>query len=807
MDALLQDIRYSLRRLAQSPGFTALAVAVLALGIGGTATAFGVVNAVLLRPLGFPEPASLARVYTAWHGGLSTVSPPDFTDWSRRNHSFTELAASNSGSFALTGDGPAEQIPGAQVTGAFFSVMGVAPLVGRTLTLANDTPDGAQDAVLGYDLWRRRFGADSRVVGRTVRLDGGSYTVVGVMPAGFTYPDGSELWLPLQFTPQVLATQRGAHYLDVVGRLKKDVPLESADRDMQTIAAELTAEYPSTNGNTSTSVIGLRESLVGDVRTPLLVLLAAVAVVLLIACTNIAGLLVVRGIAREREIAIRTALGAGRVRLVRALFTESTALAALGGLAGTLLAVWGTALVTRVSGVDIPLLGEARVDGWVLGFIGLVTLVTVVLFGLLPAWQTATLGGLASRLQSESRGTTGGRLRTRNALVVAQTALAVLLLVGAGLLVKSFVRLQRVDPGFDPAHVLTFGVSLPGASYATPQQSALFYQQLTERLAALPGVRSAGAVFGLPLTGFGYSMSVYELDGRVLSQEEQDILSVQIRIVTPDYFRAMGVPIRRGRGILPSDRTGAPPVMVVNETAAKQVWPGQDPLGHRLIIGSRLGFGGDRAGGEVVGVIGDLKERGLSLPARPTIYLSHSQYPMGFMGVAIRASGDPLALAEPARATLAATDPDVPLFRLRSMEQLRAASVAQPRLYTQLLAVFSLVAILLAGVGLYGVLAQTVAQRGRELGVRMALGASARDVVGMVVQQAARLAGAGVVLGLAAGFAGARLLSTLLFGVKPSDPGTFAAVGTGLFLVALLASVIPARRATKVDPMEALRTE
>jgi putative ABC transport system permease protein len=807
MDVLLQDIRYALRRLAQSPGFTALAVIVLALGIGGTATAFGVVQAVLLRPLGFSDPHSLVRAFTFWHGGMSTVSPPDFSDWRARNHSFAELAATNSGSFALTGDGPAEQIPGAQVTGGFFTVMGVAPLLGHTLTGANDTPDGALVAVVGYDLWRRRFGADSGIVGRTVRLDGASYTVLGVMPAGFTSPEGSELWLPLQFTPQQIATQRGAHYLDVVGRLKQGVRLDAADRDLHGIAAELTAEYPRTNGNASTTVISLREALVGDVRTPLLVLLAAVGVVLLIACTNVAGLLVVRGITREREIAIRTALGAGRGRLVRALFTESTTLATLGGLVGTLLAVWGTAVVTRVTGVDIPFLGQARVDGWVLGFIGFVTLLTVVLFGLFPAWQTATLGGLASRLQSEGRGTTGARLRTRNALVVAQTALAVLLLVGAGLLVKSFVKLQRVDPGFDAAHVLTFGVSLPDASYAKPEQSALFYQGLTERLAALPGVRSAGAVFGLPLTGFGYSMSVYALDGRVLSQEEQDVLSVQIRIVTPDYFPAMGIPIGRGRGILPSDRTGAPPVMVVNQTAAQRVWPGQDPLGHRLIIGSRLGFGGDRAGGDVVGVIGDLKEGGLSLPARPTIYLAHAQFPMGFMGIAIRTSGDPLALAEPARATLATADPDVPLFRLRSMEQLVAASVAQPRLYALLLAVFALVAITLAGVGLYGVLAQTVVQRGRELGVRMALGATARDVVRMVVTQAARLAGAGVLLGLAGGFAAARLLATLLYGVKPTDPGTFMVVGFGLFLVALLASVIPARRATRVDPMVALRTE
>lgn len=807
MEGLFQDIRYALRRLAQSPAFTALAVLVLALGIGGTATAFGVVNAVLLRPLGFPDPGSLVRLYTAWHGGKSTVSPPDFTDWRARNRSFTELAASNSGSFALTGDGAAEQIPGAQVTGGFFAVMGVLPSLGHVMTPADDRPDGGLVAVLGYDLWRRRFGADSGIVGRTVRLDGASYTVLGVMPAGFTYPDGSELWLPLRFTPQEIATQRGAHYLDVVGRLKRGVPLEAADRDLHGIAAILTAEYPRTNGNTSTTVISLREALVGDVRTPLLVLLAAVGVVLLIACTNVAGLLLVRGIAREREIAIRTALGAGRARLVRALFTESTALAALGGLAGTLLALWGTALVTRVSWVDIPLLGETRLDGWVLGFIAFVTLVTVLLFGLLPAWQTATLGGLASRLQAEGRGTTGARLRTRNALVVAQTALAVLLLVGAGLLVKSFIRLQRVDPGFDPARVLTFGVSLPDASYATPQQSALFYQQLSERLEGLPGVRSAGAVFGLPLTGFGYSISVYALDGRVLSQEEQDVLSVQIRIVTPDYFAAMGIPIRRGRGILPNDRSGAPPVIIVNESAARRVWPGEDPLGHRLLIGSRLGFGGERAGGEVVGVIGDLKERSLSESARPTIFLSHAQFPMGFMGVAIRTTGDPLTLAEPARAALAATDPNVPLFRLRSMEQLRAESVAQPRLYALLLAVFSLAAITLAGVGLYGVLAQTVAQRGRELGVRIALGATARDVVGMVVSQAARLAAAGVVLGLAGGFVAARLLATLLFSVKPSDPGTFAAVGSGLFLVALLASVIPARRATRVDPMEALRTE
>src|SRR5512143_506633 len=809
MEALLQDIHYGIRRLARSPGFTGLGVLVLALGIGGTATAFGVVNAVLLRPLGFPDPGALVRPYSLWRGSRSTASPPDFADWRARSRSFTELAATNSGSFALTGDGPAEQIPGAEVTGGLFSVLGTPPLLGRTLTTADDDPGAAPGVVLGYDLWRRRFGADSGVVGRTVRLEGTSTTVLGVMPPAFIYPDGSELWLPLRFTAAQMATQRGAHYLDVVGRLQHGVTLEAADRELRGIAGALAGEYPRTDANYSATVISLRDALVGDVRTPLLLLLSAVGVVLLIACANVAGLLVVRGIAREREIAIRSALGGGRGRLVRTLITESTILAALGGLAGTMIALWGTAWVSHVSGSALPLLGETRMDGGVLAFIGLVTLCTVVVFGLLPAWQTVAGGALAFRLQSESRGNTGGRLRTRNALVVAQTALAVLLLVGAGLLLKSFVRLQRVDPGFDPRHVLTFGVSLPDASYPTPERRALFYQSLIERVDALPGVRAAGAVFGLPLTDFGYSISALELDGRTLSQEEQDGLSLQIRVVTPGYFAAMGIPVRRGRGILASDREDAPPVMVVNDAAARRIWPDQDPVGHRLTVGTRLGLGDDhaRAGGEVVGVIGDLKEGALSQPAAPTMYLSHAQFPMGFMSIAIRTSGDPLLLAKPAQAALAATDPVVPLFRLRSMDQLVAASIAQPRLYALLLAVFALVAITLAAVGLYGVLAQTVAQRERELGVRMALGATARDVVGMVVKQATRLAAVGVVVGLAGGLAATRILATLLFGVKPFDPGTFVTVGIGLFVIALMASLVPARRATQVDPMEALRTE
>jgi len=807
MEALLQDLRHTLRRLARAPGFTAVVVLVLALGIGGTAITFAVVDAVLLRSLPFPNADRLVRVFSARQGARWTASPPDFLDWRGQTASFTDLAATNQGSFALTGDGPAEQVPGATATGGLFSVLGVRPLYGRTLTAADDAADAPMVAVLGYGLWQRRFGGDSAALGRPVRFDGVTYTVVGVMPAQFKYPDASEVWLPLRFTPQDIATQRGAHYLDVVGRLRAGATVATADRDIQRLATNLAQQYPRSNAKWSATVTSLRDAIVGDVRAPLRILLTAVAVVLLIACSNVAGLLVVRGLAREREIAIRTALGAGRLRVLRALLAESATLAALGGAAGMLLAVWGTDLVAHLSGVGIPLLGETRVDAGVLAFICAITAVTALLIGLLPAWQATAWSGIAGRLHAEGRGTTARRLRTRNVLVVAQTALAVLLLAGAGLLVKSFVRLQRVNPGFDPAHVLTFGVSLPDAGYPKPQQSAFFYQQLLERLSALPGVRTAGAVFGLPLSGADYSISALTIDGRTLSQQEQDALSLQIRVVTPDYFAAMGIPIRRGRGITAGDRPGAPLVIVVNEAAARRVWPGQEAVGHQLVTSTKLGLGGDRAGGEVVGVIGDLKDGGLAQPTSPTMYLAHAQFPVGFMNVAIRTTGDPLALAAPVQAALAAIDPDVPLFRTRSMVQLVGADVAQPRLYALLLATFALVAITLAGVGLYGVLSQGVVQRQRELGVRMALGASSTDVVSLVLRQAVRLTTVGIVLGIAAGLVATRGLQVLLFGVGAQDPTTFVSVASGLFVVALLASAIPARRAARLDPVVALRTE
>ena len=761
---------------------------------------------MLLRPLPFPQQERLVRLFSSQHGVRWTMSPPDFVDFRRQSTSFSEMAAMNQGNFALTGSGPAEQLSGAAVTGGFFTTVGVQPLLGRAMVPADGDPTAARVAVLGYGVWQRRFGGDRSVVGRTVQLDGEPATVVGVMPEGFDFPGGSDVWLPLRFGAQDLATQRGAHYIDVLGRLKPGVSLVTAQAQLRRIAANLTAAYPTTNKDETVQLTGLRESLVGDVRTPLLILLAAVGLVLLISCANVAGLLLVRGWRRQRELAIRTALGADRGRLVRILLAESLLVAAAGGAGAVLLAVWGTSLIRQLTAVAIPLLGETRVDWAALGFTGALALITALIFGLAPAWLVSSAAALPERLKAEGRGAAGGRSRGRGVLVVVETALAVVLLTGAGLLVRSFDHLRSVDPGFDPHHVLTFGLSLPDASYP-PERSAAFMQSLTQRLEAIPGVRSAGAIFGLPLTGFGYSITAYSVDGRRLSNDEASHLSTQIRVVTPDFFRTMGIPVRRGRGITAADRAGAPPVMVVNDAAAKLLWPGADALGHQLVLGTKLGLGGERAGGEVVGVIGNLKDAGLASSPEPTIYLAHAQFPTGYMSVALRTAGDPLLASRAAQRALAATDPDVPLFRLRSMDQLMAASVAQPRLYTVLLGLFAVVAMLLVAVGLYGIVAQGVAQRRRELGIRLALGARAREVVSLIVRQGIALVVGGLVLGLIGGLLATRVLRSLLFEVGPHDPLAFGAGALVLLAVSAAACYLPARRATRVDPVEVLKEE
>jgi predicted permease len=813
IEMISQDIKHAIRSLRRKPSFTTVVVLTLAIGIGGTTAIFGAVNAVLLRPLPYAHPDQLVRLYkTAIDdadrvGG--TVSPPDFVDWRRDNRSFTEMAASITGSLALTGLGAAEQVPSGFVTGGFFAVMGIRPALGRSIGTADD-PMGSRDVVvLGDKIWKRRFGANAGVVGQQIALDGTSYEVIGVMPEGFEYPLRAELWVPLRFTARDIETQRGAHYIDVIARLEQDVAIDRARDDMRAIAARLARDFPRTNRETSASVHPLRDAMVGSVRQSMFVLLGAVGLVLLIVCVNVASLVMVRAIGRGRELAVRVAVGAGRTSLVRSLFVESVVLAVAGTALGLLLAYWATSAIASTDpSIGVPLINQTRLDYTVIGFAVLVAMLASIVFGTMPAWQASSIGDVVTRIREEGGSTTSDprRQRLRSLLIVAETTLAVVLLVGAGLLARSFERLLAVDLGFSADAVQTFAIALPAAKYGAPVQRQQFFDTLLARAAQNPNVESAAAVFGLPLSNFRYGISTSTRDGVTLSDDEQDRLTLQVRLVTPDYFKTMGIAIVKGRGFTPSDRFGGQLVAMLNRTAAAQVWPDQDSLGRHLELGTRLGLGGARAGGTVVGIAADVREHGPASRVPPTIYLPHAQWPDDSMTVVARArNGDPSSLVQPMRALLQELDPDVPMSSVRSMQQVSSLAVAQPRLYLVLIASFAATAMLLAAIGLYGVLAYAVGQRTREIGIRLALGARRGEVVRMVITQAGRLAIAGVVLGLGAAVLASRVLRSQLFEIAPTDAATYAMVGSGLLVVALIASWIPARRASRIDPLVALR--
>jgi predicted permease len=663
--------------------------------------------------------------------------------------------------------------------------------------------------VLAYSLWFRRFGSDPQVIGRTINVEGNEARVVGVMPRTFEYPQQSEVWLPLRFSERDLATQRGAHYLDVIGRLEEGVSLAAARDEMRALGLRIAEAYPSTNRNNRISVHEMRTAMVADFRPALLMLLGAVGFVLLIVCVNVANLVLTRALGRTRELAIRNALGAGRVRLVRGVLVESLMLSVLGAAAGLGLAAWASQGIAALDQtLSIPLLDETRVDGVVIGFTVVVSVIVALLFGSLPAWHTSSLGDLAARIREDSGNGTGDRRqRLRSGLIVAETALAVVLLVGAGLLLRSFLRMTSVELGFDASRVQTFNVSLPDMKYQTPAQRAEFVNSLVSRASVQPGVEAAGAIFGLPLTNFRYVISMSTLDGRRLGDDDQDARSLQIRVVTPDYFRAMRIPIVRGRSLGEEDGGGAAPSVVVNERAATLLWPDENPIGHQFTLGTRLGQGNLPAGGTVVGVAGNVRDHGPMATVAPTVYLSHAQFPVGFVTLAIRTRGEPTMVTEPMRAVLAALDPDVPMFSVRTMEQRTASAVARPRVYLMLLSLFAATAVLLAALGIYGVLMHAVAQRTREIGIRLALGARRGEVVRLVVRQAVLLAFAGLTLGLLLAFGASRLIRSLLFGIEPSDAMTYVVVATGLLGIALLASYLPARRASRIDPVRALRYE
>ena len=806
MDTLLADLRYALRTLRRSPGFTAVAVLTLALGIGANTAIFSVVNAVLLRPLPFHDPD---RLVLLWERSpqleFMTVAYPDFVDWREQSRAFEDIAVFNRyRTLNLTGVAEPERLATAVVTASLFPVLGAQAAVGRTFLPNEDHPGAPRTIVLSYGLWQRRFGSDPSLVGRALTLDGQSYTVVGVMPRGFQYPRGVEVWAPLGLFLDAGMRNRANHPgLVGLARLKPGVSLDQARVELSGIARRLGQQYP-TNAAIGASMTPLVDVVVGGgVRRTLLVLLGAVGFVLLIACANVVNLLLARGAVRSGEIAIRAALGAGRVRVLRQLVTESLVLSLTGGAGGLLIAAWGVELLRAFAPDSLPRVAEIRIDGWVLGFTLVLSMIAGVVFGAAPLVQSAR-ADLAGTLKAGGRGTTAApsRHRLRSGLVAAEVALSLVLLTGAGLLLKSFVRLQQVDPGFDSKGVITFQVALPPAKYPTGPATAGFFRQALERAEAVPGVTAAAWVDPLPFSTGGWQAGV-TLEG-VPEPVPGDNPLLNASVVSPDFFRAMGVPITAGRAFSAHDDERAPRVAIVNRALVRRYWPGQNAVGKRVKFGPASSASPWM---EIVGVSGDIRRTGLDAEAQAELYFPYARQPLRALTLVARTVGDPADYIRPLRGAVLALDPDQPVYNVRTMEQLLADSLVARRFSMTVLAVFAVVALLLALIGIYGVLAQFVAQRSNEMGIRVALGARAPDVVRLVIHQGMRP----VAWGLAGGLVGAlgltRVLATLLFDVKPSDPATYAGVVALLAGAALLACYLPARRATKVDPVIALRYE
>jgi putative ABC transport system permease protein len=801
METLLRDIRYGIRSLLKRPGFTAIALIALALGIGANTAIFSLVNAVLLRPLPFAEPDRLVWVFGNIRNGgnRASVSPLDFLDYRKQNITFEEFAASISVPIALnlTGSGEPERLTAAGVTGNYFQALGAKAALGRTFSLENEKPGSDQVAVLSYGLWQKRFAGDADILNKKVLLDGKSCAVIGVMPQSFTFPQSVELWVPLNFDVLPGMKQRKAHFLRPIGRLKEGVTLAQAQADTDAVARRLEEQYPETDTGWNLRLVSLREQLVGNTRPTLFILFGAVGFVLLIACANVANLLLVRAAGRQKEIAVRTALGAGRFRIVRQMITESVMLSLVGGALGALLAVWGVELLVKLSEGNIPATAQVRIDATVLGFTLLIALVTGVLFGLAPALRTMKFNLSESLKEGGRSGSEGaGHNRTRSVLVVLESAVAVVLLIGAGLLVRSLIQLQHVSPGFEAHNVLTMNVQLPREKYATPEKAVNFFQQLEGRLGSLPGVENVGLVSELPLSGQPNDMP-YTVEGRPpvsINQSFDD----DFRRVNRQYFAAMRIPFLRGRNFTEQEVQQGAKVVIISDLLARQTFPNEEPMGKRLVtMMAKEPF-------EIIGIVGDIRHRDLESEPAAAMYMP--AYNFG-MNVVIRTTGEPSSIATAAREQVRSIDPDQPVAAVKTMDQWLETAVAGPRYRTILLALFALVALVLAATGIFGVMSYSVTQRTHEIGVRMALGARRLDVVKLVVRQGMSLVVIGVGLGLLGAFALTRVMSSLLFGVTAKDPLTFLGVAGMLTLIAFIACYLPARRATKVDPLVALRYE
>jgi putative ABC transport system permease protein len=810
IDECRDDFRFAVRQLTKAPGFALVAGLTLALGIGATTSIFSVVHAVLLRPLPFPEPDRLMVVGEDFEGRgqPSDVSIGNFVDWRTHAKSFSSLAAMQYFSFNLSDDDQPERVVGGRVTHTWFTALGIAPQHGRVFTAGEDVPGSDRVVILSHRLWTRRYAADAGIVGRTVRLNSVPFTVIGVMPATFDVTaDAEDLWTPVAFTPEQRATHDN-HYLAVIGRLAPGASQPQASAEMRTLYSQMQKLYPGDQQVNPGVVEPFHQQMIGDYRQRLLVLLGAVVLVLLIACGNVANLLLARGGVRAREMALRAAIGAGRGRIVRQLLTETLVLTALGGSLGVALAWLAVPLLVAYSPEGVPRLEQSRVDGLVLAFAIGAALFSALAAGFVPAIRAASTD-LRGTLNEGGRTGTGGRDRVRGLLVAAEVALAIVLLVGAGLLVRSALHLQRVDPGFDPRGLLTARLTLPAARYAEPERVARTFEDVVSALAETQGVELAGAATGVPLTPGGNGNGLLP-EGKAV--DENNFVNARLAIVTLDYFRTLRMPLARGRLFEPDDRRGAPRVTVVNEAAARALFPGEDPLGRRFSCCD--GSPGNPNWRTIVGVVKDMRSRGPAQESRPEFFLPIAQAPdpawtwiqRSMTIVAKSRTGDATALITAVRDAVRRVDPTLPVYQVRSMEQRLQASVAQARFNTLLMLMLGGIGLTLSAIGVYGVIAYFVTQRQQEIGIRMALGARGTDVIRMIVRQGMQPVFLGMALGVAGAYAASRVLTSYVHGVTTTDPMTFAAVVALLTIVALIATVMPARRAVRVDPTRVLNS-